>query len=111
MNTTVTELPFLAYNFASAVNCVPMPPLFVGPSNSHVIKTIFSFFRPLVSFQRRSFSFDACFAAEMSGKPVENFGDDSDDDFGSLSSAETTGIVVLVDENTIKKTRKKTSKK
>ena len=77
MNTTVTELPFLAYNFASAVNCVPMPPLFVGPSNSHVIKTIFSFFRPLVSFQRRSFSFDACFAAEMSGKPVENFGDDS----------------------------------
>lgn len=110
MNTTVTELPFLAYNFASAVNCVPMPPLFVGPSNSHVIKTIFIFFRPLVSFQRRSFSFDACFAAEMSGKPVENFGDDSDD-FGSLSSAETTGIVVLVDENTIKKTRKKTSKK
>jgi hypothetical protein len=46
----------------------------------------------------------------MSGKPVENFGDDSDD-FGSLSSAETTGIVVLVDENTIKTTRKKTSKK
>lgn len=110
MNTTVTELPFLAYNFASAVNCVPMPPLFVGPSNSHVTKTTFNFFRPLVSFARRSFSFDACFAAEMSGKPVENFGFDSDDD-GSLSSAETTGIVVLVDENTIKETGKKTSKK
>jgi hypothetical protein len=46
----------------------------------------------------------------MSGKPVENFGVDSDDD-GSLSSAEKTGIVVLVDENTIKKTRKKASKK
>ena len=46
----------------------------------------------------------------MSGKPVENFGFDSDDD-GSLSSAETTGIVVLVDENTIKETGKKTSKK
>jgi len=110
VNTTVTKLPFLAYNFARAVNCVPMPPLFVGPSNSHVTKTIFSFFRPLVSFARRSFSFDACFAAEMSGKPVENFGVDSDDD-GSLSSAEKTGIVVLVDENTIKKTRKKASKK
>jgi len=46
----------------------------------------------------------------MSGKPVENFGDDSVDD-GSLSSAETTGIVVLVDENTIKETTKNTTKK
>ncbi len=73
VNTTVTKCPFLAYSFANAVNCVPIPPLFVGPSNSHVINAIFNVPRGgLVNFVRSSRAFASCSDADIEGNPIVN---------------------------------------
>ena len=73
VNTTVTKCPFLAYSFANAVNCVPIPPLFVGPSNSHVINAIFNVPRGgLVNFVRSRRAFASCSDADIEGNPIVN---------------------------------------
>ena len=73
VNTTVTKCPFLAYSFANAVNCVPIPPLFVGPSNSHVANAIFNVPRGgLVNFVFNRCAFASCSVVDIEGNPIVN---------------------------------------
>ena len=109
VNTTVTKCPFLEYSFANAVNCVPIPPLFVGPSNSHVINAIFNVPRGgLVNFVRSRRAFASCSDADIEGNPIVNDASPPPSVFNACTTSEhKTTTTTTTTNNNIPKAKRR----